>query len=628
MKRLYTLRDIFEFRIRRLLRLIFLMVLLSTPITTCSQELEFVNELRPKGTIQSIRPGQMVIVNENGQQQTFKIQEKNPGAVSLEGGTVIVNAPAKIKVSGKMGHSVLRSGWVVKFKTAVTRSGKIQAPVEYLELLNIDQPTLVQQISEPASSREPFEAEITGRVVATSASSIKVLIPTNDSIKKKELIVPLSSESQILIVDNDLGFVQPGDIVTACLARETKAGDKIIGEIHIEMVPRKELTIASEDERLAMKYALLSNEPPERHRKLQSKHFLIHTDVSDRDGQILLAKLETTLEHVSRYLRVRPHKLIECYVVENLDRWPRNQFDNEAVERIKKGRGFTVVKSKGNLRKVTVFSAADHSTVESEVVVAFCAQSFPAIGPRWFSKGFAHVGKNLSNKSTAVDVHPVIVEYLRDTPHPSFERILSEKQFEADGWKDSAWRWALCHLLAHNPNYQKDFKRLVPELLNDTGISFSDVFGNRAQQIQFEYNMFVNLMQNGLRADLISWDWNKKTRKMTINKRVKQKVTAARGWQATTAQVEAGKTYSVKASGTWQLSPEGKLVDGDGHENKQGKLMGVILNQFELGIPFEIGKEGEFTPTTDGQLFLRCYDNWAELDDNQGEIEVEIRVAK
>jgi hypothetical protein len=32
---------------------------------------------------------------------------------------------------------------------------------------------------------------------------------------------------------------------------------------------------------------------------------------------------------------------------------------------------------------------------------------------------------------------------------------------DAGTWQDSAWRWALCHLLANNPNYPDRFVPLI-----------------------------------------------------------------------------------------------------------------------------------------------------------------------
>jgi hypothetical protein len=53
--------------------------------------------------------------------------------------------------------------------------------------------------------------------------------------------------------------------------------------------------------------------------------------------------------------------------------------------------------------------------------------------------------------------------------------------------------------------------------------------------------------------------------------------------------------------------------------------MGVILHDYQLEGPFELGKRGTFVAPVTGQLYLRCQDSWTELADNDGEITVYLR---
>ena len=101
---------------------------------------------------------------------------------------------------------------------------------------------------------------------------------------------------------------------------------------------------------------------------------------------------------------------------------------------------------------------------------------------------------------------------------------------------------------------------------------------------------------------------------------MKTKVNAKEGWQATKAIVATGTTYSYESSGNWQFEPTGE-VDADGSSGGQGRLVGVIFKDFKLGKPFAMGVKGEFEAYSDGQLYVRCQDDWTSLSDNGGTIE-------
>jgi len=108
---------------------------------------------------------------------------------------------------------------------------------------------------------------------------------------------------------------------------------------------------------------------------------------------------------------------------------------------------------------------------------------------------------------------------------------------------------------------------------------------------------------------------------------VKLEVNAKAGWQATKALVEAGTSYRYQTSGKWQFEPTGE-VDADGSSGGQGRLVGVIFDDFKLGEPFELGVNGEFNAYSDGQLYVRCQDDWTSLSDNGGSIELQLNRVK
>src|SRR5690606_26900406 len=95
-----------------------------------------------------------------------------------------------------------------------------------------------------------------------------------------------------------------------------------------------------------------------------------------------------------------------------------------------------------------------------------------------------------------------------------------------------AWRWALCHLLANNPNYADRFRPLGLGLLQEQPVSFELTYGAMANEISFEYLFFLEHIEQGLRADLIGWDWSKKFVPLkTSQKAAASVIQARRGWQ-------------------------------------------------------------------------------------------------
>ena len=66
-------------------------------------------------------------------------------------------------------------------------------------------------------------------------------------------------------------------------------------------------------------------------------------------------------------------------------------------------------------------------------------------------------------------------------------------------------------------------------------------------------------------------------------------------------------------------------VTADGLPDGRGRLLGALMIRTQLGTPFVLGQEGEFTPASNGNLYVRCQDHWNRLDDNGGEITLHLR---
>ncbi len=370
---------------------------------------------------------------------------------------------------------------------------------------------------------------------------------------------------------------------------------------------------------------------------------------------------------ISTYWGAPCRKIIECYVVKDLDKWPPNSLDPTGLQHIIAGGGVTLSQS---LRLATkqivdadavVYAIADRGVPLHEAVHAYCALTFGRTGPTWYSEGMAEMGNYWRKNDSSVQLEPVVMQYLQEADTKSLNDLVNGQQSTGDSWREYAWRWALCHLLANNPNYAQRFRPLGLSILNDKKVTFEQVYGPMAKEISFEYKFFIDHLDQGLRADLISFDWKRKFRESRGSSPVRVKISAQNGWQPSGLMVEADTKYEYSAEGTWTLTKGGMEHDSDGTvltpmpsdpgnnieviakpksaspaEDAEtgkpvpGRLMGIVLsddeiNGYQLSEPFLLGRHGCFTAPATGNLYLRCYDNWNQIADNSGSLLVRLK---
>lgn len=369
----------------------------------------------------------------------------------------------------------------------------------------------------------------------------------------------------------------------------------------------------------------------------RSEHFIVHTDLSPDDAKELLDRLETMLSLISAYWQRPCTGMIECYVVKELANWPDGRIPAEGLGHIKAGAGVTLTTTLSSgaafLSRSVVYAVADRGTPQHEAVHAYCGQTFGTAGPVWYSEGMAEMGQYWRKDDKSVQVHDVVLDYLRGSPPKSLNEIVNGEEFTGDSWQNYAWRWALCHLLANNTNYAAKFQPLGLALLKKQPTSFEAVYGDMADEIVFEYCFFLKHLEQGFRADLCSWDWQRKFRLPIGGTALTSKIKADRGWQPSGTMVVSGTTYQYSASGKWQTAKDAKTTSADGGEGGAGRLVAAIMTDddhknYRLGEPFELGAKGTFTASTDGKLYLRCQDNWGQLADNKGTITVKVKASK
>ncbi len=369
-----------------------------------------------------------------------------------------------------------------------------------------------------------------------------------------------------------------------------------------------------------------------------SAHFQVFTDLSEEKSNELLERLETMLKLVSGYWGKPLRKPIRMFVVDNFENWgvdDLSKMDASGLASIRSGGGLTITRVQGyqNGPKIDadaiVYATSKHGTPQHEAVHAYCGITFGETGPVWYSEGMAEVGKYWKVGEKGVTTDPYVIQYLKSKePKPLIEIVNNPLETTGDSWQNYAWRWTLCHLLGFNENYTQRFKPLGISLLAGNNSNFEKVYGAQAEEIEFEYKLFLKDMEPGYRCDLCSWDWKTRFKGISAKAQVVSNIAANKGWQASRLNVQQGIEYAINTDGEWKVSQDSDELLAAGDANGNGKLIGIIFTNYELSEPFELGSVDTFTPPASGKLYLRCKDNWGELSDNSGSIKASIKLAR
>jgi hypothetical protein len=322
--------------------------------------------------------------------------------------------------------------------------------------------------------------------------------------------------------------------------------------------------------------------------------------------------------------------VVEGFVAGDLTRFPPGLIDDDyGVEKIRRGEGVCVNSRLGQQRHARLYSCADHGVIQHECVHGICHLSFGSTGPTWLAEGLAELGNYWKDGDHSIDVPAPVMAVLQNAqPKRKLLEIAVPGRTEAGTWQDYAWRWALCHLLANNPNYSDRFVPLAIGLMEERpGVSFESVYGPVAREVSYEYDQFLAVIGNGYRSELTAWPWQAKFQRLSAGGEVTVKVKAKGGWQASRVLVELGDRLETSATGTWRIAAAGQPLDADGEPDGRGRLVAAVFVDYSLTPEIAIGAKAVLEPSAAGQLFLRCHDAWNELADNDGEVTVTIRRA-
>lgn len=591
---------------------------------TAQEQINSVRELAIQGTVEACYGDQLLVTDADGKTTRLLIQTDPFKPIMLRGNSIPLNAYAQIRVEGKLVPAALIPGMVVEVDCDLNSRGKVEN-VQRIRLAPPGSlPGGVAFESDPVGDGDFVPATISGIVKLLTGTKLTLSFPEKPAFRQTSLSLDISGVAEIEFVFDCTGMIRKGDIIRSLAATEVSTGDIVVRNLDVALVGLRTDPCLTVDQQLQIKYAHLPNDPRP-FRDERSKHFLLRTDLSEQRTAILLDKLETMAELIGDYYGRRPSQPIQCVVVSNLANWNVAELPERALMKIRAGEGMTAYERIGRQQNTVVFSAANDNVVQHEAVHGFCFLVFDGTGPLWYAEGMAEVGRFWKPGDSAVNADPAIVGYLRGSEKQPAPNIINAATIDGELWKAYAWRWVLCHMLANNPNYAKRFHKFGLQALRDENTDFEKAFFDVANQVNFEYNHFLDNLDTGLRADLIAWDWKTASKPINAGRSTKTTIQAKRGWQPGGVIVEQGAVYEITADGSWQLDELTTSIDANGAgTSRRGQLVGVLMNDFQLGEEFELGTKAVWTAPASGILYLRCRETMALLADNSGSITVEI----
>jgi hypothetical protein len=201
------------------------------------------------------------------------------------------------------------------------------------------------------------------------------------------------------------------------------------------------------------------------------------------------------------------------------------------------------------------------------------------------------------------------------------------------------WCWGAAAFFDAHPKTQGAFRELRASAA-DTTTAFSRRFAERLKadwpDIDQDWQLFV------LHCDY-GYDF---ARAAVVHRPVSDlpaggvtaTIAADRGWQSTGVRLVAGKTYTLTASGRYQVGSDPKpwLCEPQGVtiQYHAGRPLGMLLAAVKpdqgtgmspLASPQTMGRSGQIAPTSNGTLYLSINEAASGLADNAGTLEVHIQ---
>jgi hypothetical protein len=207
------------------------------------------------------------------------------------------------------------------------------------------------------------------------------------------------------------------------------------------------------------------------------------------------------------------------------------------------------------------------------------------------------------------------------------------------------WTWGLAAFLNSHPRYRERF-RTMPKFLQaaDFTAEFRRLFADDWHELTSDWQAYETSLDYGYDFDRMTIDF--RPGQPVGDERKQAKIDVAHGWQSSQLELEAGKTYEIRATGRYQVAREpvvwwsepGGVTIRYYHGQPLGILLGAIDgaaaptadsptadSRATWAKPLVVGLGTTFRPTSSGTLYLRVNEPAGELADDSGTVEVTVR---
>jgi hypothetical protein len=271
--------------------------------------------------------------------------------------------------------------------------------------------------------------------------------------------------------------------------------------------------------------------------------------------------------------------------------------------------------------------------------------------PAWYTEGIAEClathrledGRfvNTPVPRSAEDVEQLgrieqLQQFVRSGKAPSLHDVFATKPSAHRSIASYAASWAAVVMLAGHPRYAAGFAAIERGPLDAAFTErLSRIEGWESATADRDFAAFLEDLDYGYDFSRSVIDWTQapplaSTRLLTV--------AAGRGWQHAGTSLEAGRRYSLTATGRSQLGCIGKRAiesgaDGISLDWYRGRPIGRLLVAQWVKEPgrqpgFRVVAEGskaEFAAATDGPVYLRINEAPAAFSDSEGGLDVRLR---
>jgi len=393
-------------------------------------------------------------------------------------------------------------------------------------------------------------------------------------------------------------------------------------------------------------------------RRLAGKHLTLYTDLpAAKDVDELPQVFDAAVPLWCEYFSLEPAKLTDWKVIASLmkdkERFVRAGLYAESLPDFSP-RGFNV----GSQIWVYEQDSAYYRRhlLLHEGTHAVMLRWLGGAGPPWYMEGMAEMlgTHRWQDGKLTLGIMPVKKE---DVPYWGRIKIIKDETAAGPGMtlaaitrydaqahlqvEPYAWCWAAATFFDQHPLTQAAFRELKNNA-TDRSIDFTQHFSERLKDqwpvIVEDWQIFVFECDYGY--DIARAAVQRKPAADLPPECVTIKLATDRGWQSTGFRLQAGKKYSIKASGRYLLGKEPKPWPCEAagvtihycRGNPLGMLMAGVSDVegddtviSPLVTPHAIGSEAELQPEATGTLFLKINEAAGALADNSGALEVTIR---